>query len=106
MGSCDFRLGRKVNNSYKRYSEKKTKRRSFIKSSISNDNPRKNARKATFGVFLSCGFADLLKLHVDVMNELDNNYEVSDDYDPDPPLEHRDPIADEGGAKEYAYLNF
>ena len=99
-------LAEKVNNSYKRYSGKKTQRRSFIKASISNDNPRKNVRKATFGMFLSCGMADLLKLHVDVMNELDNNYEVSADYDPDPPLEHRDPITDEGGTKEYAYWNF
>ena len=76
------------------YSGANANRKEFTTSTNLNDNPVTNDGTSTISKFLSRGFANFLKLHVNLINELEHYYNVSVDYDPD----SKDPKTDEGGA--------
>ena len=65
-------------------------------------SPVEHDRKSTVAMFPPRGFANSPKLQVDVVNELDNNYDIRSDYNPDPGA-FADPLTDAGGTVDYVY---
>ena len=84
-----------------RYFEKgKTKRERITVTVAQNDSPVENDRNSTLNSFVARGLAVFLKLQVDVILELENNYGCID-------VEmYEDPLTDEGETFQDAYWNY
>ena len=82
-----------------------TKKKRVSRSLGSGENPVENERHSTIDLFLARGLANFLKLQVDVIRELETNYDdLTGSIDPADVF--ADPLTDEGGTAEAAYWNY